>query len=79
MDRPIQLVVATGAFAAAARALGVPSDRVLIADEWRAAYPELRKRLRGDEVVLLKASRGIALEAVLPLLEADFGQRTADV
>jgi len=32
----------------------------------------LRERLAGDEVVLLKASRGVALEGILPLMERDF-------
>ena len=70
----IDLVVATGAFSDAAAALRTDEDRVLRADDWGAAYPELRERLRGDEIVLLKASRGIALEDILPLLEADFGR-----
>ncbi len=46
--------------------------RVLTAVDWRAAYPDVRERLEGDEVMLLKASRGIALEGMLPLLESDF-------
>ena len=37
------------------------------------AYEELRGRLAGDEVVLMKASRGVALERLLPLFENDFG------
>jgi UDP-N-acetylmuramoyl-tripeptide--D-alanyl-D-alanine ligase len=72
LSRDLDLVVATGAFADAAAK--EPGDaRVLAAREWKAAYPELRPRLEGDEVVLLKASRGVALEGILPLLEADFG------
>jgi UDP-N-acetylmuramoyl-tripeptide--D-alanyl-D-alanine ligase len=70
----VDLVVATGAFAAAAAA--VPDPRVLASPGWRAAYPELRARLRGDEIVLLKASRGVAMEGLLPLLERDFGLQT---
>jgi len=46
---------------------------VLAAADWHEAYEALRGRLRGDEVLLLKASRGVALEGMLPLLEADFG------
>ena len=69
----IDLVVAIGGFAEAAAAMNVDDERVLRADDWSVAYPELRARLAGDEVVLLKASRGIALEGMLPLLEADFG------
>jgi UDP-N-acetylmuramoyl-tripeptide--D-alanyl-D-alanine ligase len=73
LAKHIDLIVATGGFARAAAELGVADgDRVLAADDWREAYPLLRARLEGDEVVLLKASRGIALEEILPLLEADF-------
>jgi len=72
LSRELDLVVATGDFATAAAA--EPADeRVLAAPDWKTAYPELRARLDGDEVVLLKASRGVALEGILPLLEADFG------
>jgi UDP-N-acetylmuramoyl-tripeptide--D-alanyl-D-alanine ligase len=68
---PLDLVVATGAFAHAAA--GVRDARVVTAPDWKSAYPALRERLVGDEVVLLKASRGMALEGMLPLLAADFG------
>ena len=37
------------------------------------AYRALLPRLSGDEVILLKASRGVALEQVIPLFEHDFG------
>ena len=49
---------------------------VTSADDWQSAYPALRERLEGDEVVLLKASRGVALEGILPALEQDFGADT---
>jgi hypothetical protein len=32
-----------------------------------------RRRLRGDEVVLLKGSRGVALERLLPRFEEQWG------
>ena len=35
-----------------------------------ALAPILSDRLRGDEVVVLKASRGVALERILPALTA---------
>jgi UDP-N-acetylmuramoyl-tripeptide--D-alanyl-D-alanine ligase len=72
LSRGLDLVVATGAFADAA-ALERSDTRILAAPDWKAAYPELRRLLAGDEVVLLKASRGVALEGILALLEADFG------
>lgn len=68
---PVDVVVAIGAFAEAAE--GVDDPRLLTARDWGSAYLELRERLKGDEVVLLKASRGVALEGMLPLLAADFG------
>ena len=72
LERDIDLIVATGAFERAAEALGTRAAGVITAPDWREAYPRLRERLEGDEIVLLKASRGIALEGILPLLERDF-------
>jgi len=66
----IDLIVVTGGFAEAAAAVQDP--RVVAAEDWRRAYAALRDRLTGNEIVLLKASRGVALEGILPLLEADF-------
>ena len=71
----IDLVVATGGFAEAAEALKVDEPEVLRSQDWRKAYPALRDWLDGDEVLLLKASRGIALEDMLPLLDSDFGSK----
>jgi UDP-N-acetylmuramoyl-tripeptide--D-alanyl-D-alanine ligase len=60
------LVGAVGEFvpalAGAASALG---DRLITAADAEALGPVLRGALRGNEVVLLKASRGVALERVL--------------
>lgn len=72
----VDLVVAIGAFAEAA---GDADDaRVAAAPDLDTAYALLRERLAGDEVVLLKASRGVALEEILPLLERDFGAATVE-
>ncbi|HSR42497.1 MAG TPA: UDP-N-acetylmuramoyl-tripeptide--D-alanyl-D-alanine ligase [Longimicrobiales bacterium] len=76
LARPLDLIVATGAFAEAAReaAAGDEGGPALVAaDDPEEAYPLLRERLEGREVVLLKGSRGVALERLLPLLERDFG------
>lgn len=92
LSRDVDLVVATGLFAEAARIDGIDrepgsrataselaieagraGDRLVTAPDWREAYPELRTRLEGDEILLLKASRGVALEGLLPQLETDFG------
>jgi UDP-N-acetylmuramoyl-tripeptide--D-alanyl-D-alanine ligase len=70
----VDLLVATGAFAHAAEAMGSSdAEGLLLASDWQTAYPMLRERLAGDEIVLLKASRGVAMEGILPLIEADFG------
>jgi UDP-N-acetylmuramoyl-tripeptide--D-alanyl-D-alanine ligase len=45
-------------------------DRLVTAADPLALAPLLCERLRGDEVVVLKASRGVALERILPALTA---------
>lgn len=45
-------------------------DRLLTAPDALTLAPRLAERLRGDEVVVLKASRGVALERILPALLA---------
>jgi UDP-N-acetylmuramoyl-tripeptide--D-alanyl-D-alanine ligase len=70
----LDLIVATGDFAAAFAPLAATlGDRLLSAEDPLAAYGSLSERMRGEEVVLLKGSRGVALERLLPLLEKDFG------
>ena len=55
------------ALATHARNLG---DRLLTAGTPEELGPALAGRLRGDELILLKASRGVALERLIPALEA---------
>jgi UDP-N-acetylmuramoyl-tripeptide--D-alanyl-D-alanine ligase len=43
-------------------------DRLLTAPDPAALGPLLKARLRGDELVVLKASRGVALERIIPVL-----------
>jgi UDP-N-acetylmuramoyl-tripeptide--D-alanyl-D-alanine ligase len=70
----LDLIVATGEFAAAFEPLAAGlGERLLRAEDPVAAYQPLARVLRGDEVVLLKGSRGVALERLLPFLERDFG------
>ena len=80
LSRPLDLVVAVGAFAEAARsrewdATGEEGPRLLVVDEVEEVYPELLPELKGGEVVLLKASRAVELERLVPLLEWDFGEQ----
>ena len=48
----------------------VLGDRLVAAADPLALAPLLAERLRGDEIVVLKASRGVALERILPTLAA---------
>ena len=48
-------------------------DRLVTAPDPVSLGPALAARLRGDELVVLKASRGVALERILPLLASPAG------
>lgn len=79
LGRELDVVVATGAFAAAVDALddeerSTGESPVLVSTpEPEAAFGRLREHLRGDETVLLKGSRGVALEKLVPLFEEAYG------
>lgn len=63
------LVAAVGAFEPAfARHAGSLGGRLVTAPDAEALGPKLAAALAGNEIVLLKASRGVALERVLPYL-----------
>ncbi len=63
---PPALVAAVGEFGPAfARHAVTLGPRLVAASDAEALGAALRARLRGNEVVLLKASRGVALERVL--------------
>jgi UDP-N-acetylmuramoyl-tripeptide--D-alanyl-D-alanine ligase len=70
----IDLVVATGEFSRAfERHRERLGDQLVIHQDPVAAYDLVRGRLRPDDTILLKASRGDRLERWLPLLERDAG------
>jgi UDP-N-acetylmuramoyl-tripeptide--D-alanyl-D-alanine ligase len=77
----LDLLVATGEFARAAaddrpeESRGAASTILSVVDPLEA-YEKLRGRLAGDEVLLMKASRGVELERLIPLFESDFGGST---
>jgi UDP-N-acetylmuramoyl-tripeptide--D-alanyl-D-alanine ligase len=76
---PLDLVVVTGLFAEAAEELtlreGGPD--LVIAPDLDMAREVLLQALGGSEVVLLKASRGVAMETLIPSLEEHFGSGRA--
>jgi len=69
----LDLIVATGAFAPAFREETADASRVVVEENALRAFDLMSVRLRGDEVVLLKGSRGVQLERLLPLFEAHWG------
>jgi UDP-N-acetylmuramoyl-tripeptide--D-alanyl-D-alanine ligase len=74
----VDLIVAVGLFVPAfqsleAEGMNDAQDRLIVAPDAVSALAPLLDRLTGSEVVLLKGSRGVALEQLLPGLEARFG------
>jgi UDP-N-acetylmuramoyl-tripeptide--D-alanyl-D-alanine ligase len=73
-SREFDLIVATGEFADAfgphRAALG---SRLVTAADALEAWAPLSAALQGNEVVLLKGSRGVALERLLPRFEEQWG------
>ena len=71
MDLKPDVLAAVGEFVPALASYEARlGDRLVIAADPIALAPVLGERLRGDEVVVLKASRGVALERILPALIA---------
>ena len=65
------LLAAVGDFVPALeRHAGALGDRLITAADPMALGPILAQRLQGDEMIVLKASRGVALERILPALAA---------
>ena len=75
VDGGFALVAATGDFEAAARRLERSSNgtRFLRAAEPPDIWERLVEELEGDEVVLVKGSRGVRLERIVERLERRFG------
>ena len=69
------LVLATGLFAEVAEEAGRRSGgtELVVAESLDEALDHLLQTLAGTEVVLLKASRGVAMESLIPALEDRFG------
>jgi UDP-N-acetylmuramoyl-tripeptide--D-alanyl-D-alanine ligase len=74
VDQGLDVVVATGDFA---EAFGPHRDalgsRLITAADPLAAWEPLAETMKGDEVVLLKGSRGVALERLLPRIQEKWG------
>ena len=75
---PLDVLVATGEFAAAVAGRDPVSGsgsgpELVVSPTVDGGYEALRSRLDGTETVLLKGSRSVRLERLLPLFERDFG------
>ncbi len=78
VDSRLDLVVASGAFYEAFEPFAARmGDRLVRVHDPLEAMPALEARLAGNEIVLLKGSRGVALERLLPLLQARWGSAPA--
>jgi len=66
-----ELLAAVGDFVPALEPYaGALKHRLITAEEPLALAPRLSQHIRGDELVVLKASRGVALERIIPALKA---------
>jgi UDP-N-acetylmuramoyl-tripeptide--D-alanyl-D-alanine ligase len=78
VDLQPDLLAAVGDFVPALRAhAGALGDRLVTATDPLTLALLLTSRLQGDELVVLKASRGVALERILPALAAHAKSRGA--
>jgi UDP-N-acetylmuramoyl-tripeptide--D-alanyl-D-alanine ligase len=64
------LIAGIGEFAPALGEVGAGDERVVIGSDVDDLWPVLQPRLRADAAILLKASRGVRLERLLPYLTA---------
>lgn len=68
------LVAGIGEFAQALERVGKADNRVVTAADVEDLWPKLAPRLAPDAIILLKASRGVQLERVVPHITAWAGQ-----
>lgn len=70
LDSPAELVVGVGAFADALEALAPGNPRVVTSTDLDTLWAQLEPRLDRRAVILLKASRGMRLEQLVPAITA---------
>ena len=70
MASPAELVVGVGDFARAFQSVAPGDPRVVAVEEFDALWPVLEPRIERNAVILLKASRGMRLERLVPILTA---------
>ena len=70
LESPVEIIAGVGDFATMFRRLANGDRRLVTADDAEALWPLLVERLAPDAVVLLKGSRGVRLERLVPHLTA---------
>jgi UDP-N-acetylmuramoyl-tripeptide--D-alanyl-D-alanine ligase len=71
---PVDVIAGVGEMGGALHAAGADDPRVVTAPDLEALWPALAPRLAKDGIILLKASRGVKLERLVPLLTAWAGR-----
>jgi UDP-N-acetylmuramoyl-tripeptide--D-alanyl-D-alanine ligase len=66
----VDIIAGVGEYGAALERIGAPRDRVVAAADAEAVWPALASRLQPDAIILLKGSRGVRLERLVPLITA---------
>ncbi|HEU4993399.1 MAG TPA: UDP-N-acetylmuramoyl-tripeptide--D-alanyl-D-alanine ligase [Gemmatimonadaceae bacterium] len=64
----VDLIAGIGEFAAALERVGAPAERTVSAPDAEAIWPKLSSRLQSNAIILLKGSRGVRLERLVPLV-----------
>jgi UDP-N-acetylmuramoyl-tripeptide--D-alanyl-D-alanine ligase len=68
LDSPLELIVGVGGFADALQRVAPGDNRTVGGADPAAAWDAMRSRLAPDAVILLKGSRGVRLERLVPLI-----------
>ena len=68
LDAGIDLIAGVGEYASALARVRAPADRIVTAPDAEAVWPALSSRLETDAIILLKGSRGVRLERLVPLM-----------
>jgi UDP-N-acetylmuramoyl-tripeptide--D-alanyl-D-alanine ligase len=69
LQAPFDIVAGIGEFAAPLTSQALGDKRVITANDVEQLWPILAPRLEPDAIILLKASRGVKLERIVPMLE----------
>ena len=68
LEANVDVIAGVGEFALALQRVEAPSRKIVTAPDAESVWPELAKRLQPDAIILLKGSRGVRLERLVPHL-----------